>query len=225
MRIFSKYHDYYDTVRGFGFDPTCVYNRKEEEIYPSDTIFKEIINNSFIKRARSKLPCAYSNRKITNEQICVYDSFILLFCAKIYPCIIFSIQPKQTYEIKEPKFKYCYTFDDAIKYSDERRYSSTNKQNLDSLFSYTEHTSFINLHQKLQVPSIMIFRKDLIILNPILKNYKFYKVMDSFTTFQELSMFLGGIISQPEKSLIKISNDIRLQKHGFDLKKSFRKEK
>lgn len=63
-----------------------------------------------------------------------------------------------------------------------------------------------------------------IILNPVLKEIEFYKKIDSFTAFQELSMFISGIMGGKSPCMIEISNDDKIAKHGFD-KYSFRKEK
>lgn len=56
-----------------------------------------------------------------------------------------------------------------------------------------------------------------------LKKYNFQSVVDPYTAYQELSMWIGSR-ARPEKPMIKVSNEILIKKHGFD-KHSFRKEK
>lgn len=56
-----------------------------------------------------------------------------------------------------------------------------------------------------------------------LKFYDFQVCLDTYTAYQELSMWLNNKAS-PEKPMIKVSNDILIKKHGFD-KFSFRKSK
>ncbi len=58
-----------------------------------------------------------------------------------------------------------------------------------------------------------------------LKDYQFYKVIDPFTLFQEISMWIGGILPHQGRPMVDITDDkIKIVKHGFD-KFSFRKEK
>ena len=58
-----------------------------------------------------------------------------------------------------------------------------------------------------------------------LKNVQFFKKIDAYTAFQEISMWVGGVLPRPGADMEQISNVIRLQKHGFDKKTSFRKAK
>jgi len=62
------------------------------------------------------------------------------------------------------------------------------------------------------------------ILNPRLKDYGFDRIKDSFTTFQEISMYLSNILVE-QKETVVVQDKFRIEQHGFDLKKSFRKEK
>jgi hypothetical protein len=57
-----------------------------------------------------------------------------------------------------------------------------------------------------------------------LKDYGFDRIKDSFTAFQEISMYLSNILVE-QKEVVKVEDNVRIEKHGFDLKKSFRKEK
>jgi hypothetical protein len=58
-----------------------------------------------------------------------------------------------------------------------------------------------------------------------LKDLMFYRAIDSFALFQELSMFVGGVIPRNPNPMVEITdNKIKVAKHGFD-KWSFRKHK
>jgi hypothetical protein len=58
-----------------------------------------------------------------------------------------------------------------------------------------------------------------------LKEYDFPRVMDPFTLFQELSMFVGGVLPRNPNPMVEITDDkVKVAKHGFD-KWSFRKHK
>lgn len=60
------------------------------------------------------------------------------------------------------------------------------------------------------------------VVNPCLKDVQFYKVKDTWTAFQEIDMFLGGVLtSQPE--MIEVSNESKILNSGLDPKWGFRK--
>jgi hypothetical protein len=63
-----------------------------------------------------------------------------------------------------------------------------------------------------------------ILENPILKDFQFYRVFDAYTAFQELSMFLGGVLGGAHPPMVEISNDDMARKKGFGHKYAFRKE-
>lgn len=60
------------------------------------------------------------------------------------------------------------------------------------------------------------------VMNPCLKDVQFIRVMDPTIMFQELSMFLGGVLSNNDKPE-PVDNKYKIVAHGFDLKESFRK--
>jgi hypothetical protein len=61
-------------------------------------------------------------------------------------------------------------------------------------------------------------------INPMLKDYEFYRVFDTYQTFQEISMFLGGVLGTNEDGGNVVDDKHRFSQRGFD-KWSFRKEK
>ena len=70
-------------------------------------------------------------------------------------------------------------------------------------------------------------RRDWWRINPIgLRAYEFMKRLDAFTMFQELSMFIGGVLPGGQSPMVKIADEkVRIHKAGFDPKWSFRKHK
>ncbi|MBC8427279.1 MAG: hypothetical protein H8D97_00145, partial [Proteobacteria bacterium] len=59
-------------------------------------------------------------------------------------------------------------------------------------------------------------------LNPCLKNYKFFTQYDAYQAFQEISMFIGGVLPRKEPDTVDISDACRSYQKGFD-SWSFRK--
>lgn len=59
-------------------------------------------------------------------------------------------------------------------------------------------------------------RRTTIILYPILKDYKFYRIKDAFTAHQEIEMFLTNeLASQQDGKDLKETEAQVLQRHGF----------
>lgn len=56
--------------------------------------------------------------------------------------------------------------------------------------------------------------------NPSLKELDFYKIKDVYQTFQELEMFLGGVLTNDVK-LLEPTDEEKLNIHGFN-DKSFK---
>lgn len=59
---------------------------------------------------------------------------------------------------------------------------------------------------------------------PTLKNIEFFRAIDPVTIFQEISMWIGGVIGSHAPKPVEITdNRIKIEKHGFDNKTSFRR--
>jgi hypothetical protein len=238
MRIFSKYHDYYDGVLAYGSDPNCVYVRNEEEFrvdYPQNPHnpdeYKNIVENKHIAERLNLFPILQDYRISNYNYLQSGDSFLVLFCGKLYPCMTFHLPIKNVkgYSYTEKFKRYCYTLDEVIKirdtYSHEKikYYNPLSNQNLEAIYNVPKEVG-MDIHYKTGIPSFLI-KADMVVYNPILKPLRFASVMDPYTAFQELSMFISGILGGTSPPTIEVSNDIRIQKHGFDLKTSFRKPK
>jgi len=233
MRIFSKYHDYYDSVMAYGVDPKCVYVRNEEEYivtYPNSPVeYSLLANNKYISN-RLKTFQAWENSSDSFDRLQIGEAFLLLFCGKLYPCIVFypPLKSRRDFWYPERFKKYCYTLDEALHVRDtyptkkKKRYvfNSLSDERLMEFYNVLDEIG-IDIHYETGIPSFLI-KCDKVVYNPILKPLRFGKVMDSFTTFQTLAMFISGVLGGTSPPMVEISDDIRLQKHGFDLKTSFR---
>ena len=59
-----------------------------------------------------------------------------------------------------------------------------------------------------------------------LGSMQFWKVFDPYTAFQELEMWVGGVLPRPGNPLVHITDDkVRIHKAGFDVRTSFRNVK
>lgn len=62
-----------------------------------------------------------------------------------------------------------------------------------------------------------------VVLNPELSKLQFYKVFDAYAAFQELDMFLGGVLAGEDNPMAGISDQDLAKSKGYDCM-SFRKE-
>lgn len=66
-------------------------------------------------------------------------------------------------------------------------------------------------------------RRHWVVNEDTLKSVQFIRVMDPVTAFQEISMWVGGVLPRPGNPMVEITDDkIKLAKHGMD-KTSFRR--
>lgn len=67
--------------------------------------------------------------------------------------------------------------------------------------------------------------KTLLIKNPPLRAFQFFKLMDQYTCWQEISMWIGGVMPGRCSPMVEIGDDSKIKKHGFDPVYGFRKRK
>jgi len=241
MYIISKNKDYYDGVVGtVGIDKTIVYERAEKEIeekteFPEPFKYKRTYgiysenDSSFVRLGDfgTKKDSKYFNNSF----------FVIGFCGKLY------LGWRMFYNVKKfnpelgihediPKFKIIYGFDNV---SDDLNNSRWGK-NLYDTVQYVLTYDPIEIFRTVNAP-VFIYdsgidlnyntylsnKKSVFIINPVLKDYEFYKVVDAFTAFQEIQMFIAGVLGIGEKEIIEVEDKYKIPQHGFD-KWSFRKE-
>jgi len=61
-----------------------------------------------------------------------------------------------------------------------------------------------------------------LVINPVLADLQFFKVLSPAEAYQELDMFWGGVLAPESRALTVIEDRYRIAQHGFD-KHSFRK--
>jgi hypothetical protein len=228
MRIISKFHDYYDTVSTYGMDLTCIYKRKEITFEDDTVEYKEVLGTlrNYGNDDLRIFPRYYDEKVFTLSYYCV-----ILFCGGVYPLTVFKY-----------KNKYFHYYDIATLHKDIMRYGSkeikkewlnkkrfyfnrniTRRRAENLLNINIPENTLIDLHHKYKSP-ILMYDGDYsrFIINPNLKKYKFYRVKDAYTTYQDISMFLGGILGGTENKIVELSDRERKEKHGFN-EWSFRK--
>jgi len=238
MYIISKHKDYYDGVVGsMGIDKTLVYERNSEEITDSNLFPKEFrrsLNAGWHGVNRDNPFLNIKHGDIDHKKTKKYKKtnfFIVGFCGKLY------LGWKFQYEIKKISEETGLIYDDwetdiIYGYENAKEFLKDNywRSNFEDDIKYITNYDPIGIFRELKIP-IFIYDSDrkkprmseVFIKNPVLKDYEFYKVMDAFTAFQEVSMFIGGVLGIGEKEMIEVADKHKITQHGFN-KWSFRKE-
>lgn len=217
MRIISTFKDYYDSVQAYGQDKSLIYLRKKDRIE---------IKEKKVQKFLQDLPRGGEIRKKRNSgltETIYYSGTFIGFCGQFYPCIYFS---KTTNEEE----KIAYSLEQVIEFGADPDYGYP-FYSIKELFNL--NNKILNdLFVKYKTPIITFgwewndrngIRDWYIETNSSLKDWHFQKIKDPFTAFQEISMFISGVLGTPEKEMIKISDNDMRDKKGFD-KWSFRKK-
>jgi len=242
MLILTRKKDYYDGVVGtMGIDKTLVYTREPLEVDEKDY-------PKFFKRGRYSwrgtkdtpfISLAHHDIKTEfKKKYGYYGHFVVGFCGKFY------IGWKLYHEVDDPNIiagkklitEITYDFELIKKIIKPRGYWGNitddveNIKNLDALKYFRDFKAPVFVYdgdferKELYTRMRNINRNvEKLIVNPLLKDYEFYKVFDSFQAFQEISMFMGGVLGRGEKEIIEVEDKYKITQHGFD-KWSFRKE-
>ncbi len=241
MLIITRKKDYYDGVVGtMGIDKTLVYNREPVEVDEKD-FPKFIKRNKYDWRGTKDTPfITLSNHDIKKEykkQYEQYGHFVVGFCGKFY------VGWKLYHEIDDPNIiagkklitEITYDFDLIKKIIKSRSYWGNIEDDINRIKNFEGLQYFRDFNAPVFVYDADFERKIInrkyvdrsickLIINPLLKDYEFYKVFDSFQAFQEISMFMGGVLGRGEKEIIEVQDKYKIAQHGFD-KWSFRKMK
>jgi hypothetical protein len=166
---------------------------------------------------------------------------LLGFCGRIYPFIEvkkfnqrYDLYEYSGNDLKIIECYFAYSFEEyEHKQSEWRAYTDA--------FEHEDHSRKIKFNQffvdwSYEADNIFLEYKVPIwtikfngsenngLINPKLKDYGFDRIKNSFTAFQEISMYLSNILVE-QKEIAAVEDKFRIEQHGFDLKKSFRKEK
>jgi hypothetical protein len=247
LRIISKFKDYYDVNLRYGIDPNCVYVRNPVQFDVREKEGKiaidRILSIDLVQNVLSARPWDSPR----------YDEMsIVLFCGKLYVCfgiLIPGVSKFTQHYTSESVMTYYQTRGEAAfipefmrppkdRFSDSKK--PFEKWYLDSFFEMWQGGSssqIVDAMHEVSVPVIClrfpmfaprtssVYRYCVMLYNPSLRMLEFYKMIEPTTAFQELSMFISGVLGGQSPSMVKVSDTVRLEKHGFDAKTSFRKMK
>lgn len=229
MMIISKHKDYYDTIiQQTGIDKTHVFERHtrlEKLNLQSVLKFGDVYRN---------LLHIYNDKY--SQNLFNVKPFLLAFCGKtyIYWKITNNDTLEDTYIWKKEKLidfvfhKYKKEFFQLYGFKELEKtvhdfYEDYDKKEFKKIF--TEYRiAYFNIpfkHSRFTSYHGFEVISDEIEIYPNLKDIEFYKVFDPFSAFQEIEMFLFGVLGNPEKNQIEVTEKNRISQRGFD-KWSFR---
>lgn len=232
MKIISKFYDYYDSIGKSDQSDYPLYIRHTRDQSTKQLPISNVLN------AMSILP-----------QVKYGDAGIVFFCGKAYPFIEYntykfhtipSLTKYITNEIANVSKDDLWSLRSLKEHIQYFKYSNQGKKSPYWLrhpkysiatWDYCVSTCRSldiepNIFRILQAPVFVQLNsrttKDTLIVNPLLKEYNFVTVVDPYTAYQELSMYLGNILVEQKNPNVHISDELKAQSKGFD-KWSFKK--
>lgn len=210
MLIVSKFHDYYDVGMKTGVDKTVVYNRA--------TVHVQGTFPPILKYSANSWECA-----------------VLGFCGKFYPFVYRVIDYKvdkiiwtleealRTMPFSKSKYRYWDEYDLSSPIGVTKFFEKQYPE-LVELF-HTHKTPVFGFQPVLgRVYSWMKKEKyKAMVVSPSLKDLQFYKVKGPIEAYQEIAMYISGVIGVPSNPTVEISDKDKAAAKGHDGPYSFRK--
>ena len=232
MKIISQHRDYYDGARGYGIDPKLVYLRHRQEFDPRDVHVP--------LTPTQHIPSFHHGRYWSDNctgYVCV------AFCGKLYTILEFRGRFYQTPEeiIRILERRRYATEPAVLSKRDAKNLRGEKIHSRSQHYPFNQHgwEEWCKLHQAKDIgddPFIKMGspvysfenygrrhgRK--VVVNPSLKDYMFQRIMDPWTAFQELSMYIGNNLAKELQGHDQISDEDMAAMKGFGHKYAFRKE-
>lgn len=246
MRIIGG-RDYYDNGLAWGRDEAILFLRNGKE-----TI--ELAQAEAFGHAKPSLPgrIRASDGKASspfmfylNPHLCQnfpygdleydFQPLAVVFCGKRYSGV--RVTCRQRYTLRSAEGIGTFHFWDTESYFDfldERGLTTSfNENELNAHFMPAALTGAALDHildARITLMSVIAgWRKDeriWLVDQPTLADIEFFRAIDPVTAFQEISMWVGGVIGNKASKTVEITDDkVKIQKHGFDVRSSFRKGK
>lgn len=223
MIIHSSFHDYYDIGLSYGVDTTLRWNRETKVI--SDEVLPEEVQ---MLQIPNPLRCC-RKYQVGGFLVLLAGKVYEIFCVKgtsqdDYDKIITTKESKDIQEVLKSlgvKFTGKYDWEPymwaGLSFSKRCYPRELSKEFID------------NIHRQLKSPVILLKGRCYgskgywwpVTINPCLKDIGFQHILDPYTCFQEISMYMGGVMGNTEKEIVEVSDITQRDKKGFN-DKSFK---
>lgn len=233
MRIISKFHDYYDSVQSVGYDPHLIYHRVQDELrimadhmhyygrvgsagfHMPEGMPK--FSDSFL--AHISPPTSRTNFMAPSGRLSLIG-----FAGKYY----LVLEESKPHSVEGTYGRdFFYDAESAIKFYAEH-YEREVKYGVLKLLGECSINPFADEIEPFRVLNSPVFHIDLrtkyrlygndkiLTVNPELARMQFYKLFDPFSAYQEIAMFLSGVLGWPENATVQISDKDMRDAKGFD---------
>lgn len=240
MRIITAgTHDYYDVVQKHGHsNEGNIFLRKPQEIiipyeqnWTSSSGWKYDTKNHPLDFMCKD---TYSNKyfRFNNRVSAVVNTFKILFCGRVYSGLKFYINANTIhYCYDTDSVKELYIANESILPKTDPKLKSRSRafsrdflteENLDRYFQIKDYTD-IALQNKTVIAILFnVTHKHMYIQNnAILSEYNFQRIVDPYTAYQEIAMFVDNL-SYPGNIEYEIPDEYKIESKGFDPKYGFR---
>jgi len=246
MRIISKYSDYYDSVMGSGYDPSLIFKRKgafddpidsyvnfddsfgyratvdhtDQARYLGTKLNPEYFGYVYLGNRSKKL---HNNRIIlekafrahSKRNVTIIDSvfYVIGFCGKTY--VIYEID----YSIDNNRscFRIVNKKNKLFQKVDKKKRDMIVVGEIPDLIRGNVHDIFLYLNCPIFLLEMVKYNNRVkIIRNPILKDLGFAAILDPYTAYQELSMYMGSVFAPSEPDMVDISDKDLSESKGFN---------
>lgn len=233
MRIISKHQDYYDSAAAFGID-------KSINLVRTQTSYVQPVKLGNHNVSLYKLPTATARTLLQLK--------LIFFCGELYPIVKTEFTDPKGRSINSG---WLHSLDDLHEWMlDNKKFlrgtralslvEDPHKEALHIIYSahhsimewfndnpYSKEMA-IETAFKNKVPYFMV-EPDSLLYNakaeiteyPVLKDYNFPKLFDSYSAHQAIEMYITGVLGIGEADTVEVSDDIKRDSHGFD-NKSFK---
>lgn len=236
MRIISKFKDYYDGGLAYGQDDSVVYVRLTEDLQRVNQwdskkyseMWERTKDAPYIGRTFPNIYVKPEHRPVEHWSTKTSEAGYIAFCGKIYPyykMLVKNPDPKALYGERSMWVNsFDKRFDEYVFLTKRWRADASDKH-------YETYAEWFSDNSGYEDPGLNLFFNSPVVIqsngvdlivNPCLKNYDFQKVIDPFTAFQEISMFVGGVLTNNPTPPDTQSDKAKVVSHGFDPKYGFR---
>lgn len=220
MRIVSAFHDYYDSALAHGHDDRLTYVRE-----PRTILRGWRWNDDEFTFLDGDTPGSCDRATPDRSLQARIEPFLVVVGIKVYPGVAVTIP----HSGRMPDVRMSYASEDLTRYLTSLGVSTDDKDSrfpgrLDRLATFLDRpvrevpVEFMVRHKA----ALMLVRTSNVVINAQLKSIEFYRRLTAAEVFQELEMFLGGVLAPENRPMVEIEDKHRITQHGFD-KYSFRK--
>jgi len=218
MRIISKFRDYYDGVQGMDLEKDDVWVRKQ-----SKTGFKNIRTNGFNYYNYSSY--LFGIDVVYDKTLggIKFSNGVIGFCGNIIPFLNIGGY-------------ICFTEEDAYNHKPDfivsryKRDEYTFNKHVKAAFLDQSYERFQHIFSDYDCPSFRIQCTSMnlneceLTINPTLNDSGFFKLKDSYTAYQDISMYVFGVLGNRNDKTVTISDEDMKKQKGFGHKYAFKKE-